>query len=546
MKFLKLLCTLFLLFTITACGSDNDTSFSNSAANDSNNSTNNTVYKVYFNGNNGDGYMIPLEFKNGESKQLTKNDFSRGGFVFKGWATSSDGSVVYTDMQTVSFTHDIELFAVWEAVKVFSITLHSNNTKNEKIIVEYPANIMPVKLPYNTFQNGSNKFTGWKSSDNKISYIDGCDVVYLNGDLDLYASWNIDPVSITFDPLGGKGKMPIIYAMPGDLIKLPKASFTKVGYELKETYTYDIYTYGFGSDFKVPSSDVILYANWLKLPEPEVPTFGGNSKKYRNEYVFVNGVKMLESDWIESSSKGIYYGIWKDYAGWYDVYQGSFNLCWAASSSNIIHWWYDRNKANIEKYYAYYAPEDIVKPDFFYHGNGKSDIFDLYKEKWRDGGWYVDNGLEWFFVGTHYNTNGGGYFKDIFENNFSDIVEEYYGLNQYLLNTYVEKALDNGMAISLGERNAFGPHAITLWGVHFDDEGYVDGIFVSDSGTKPGNNAPNKEETGLLYMNIEYDEYGKVYATNVYNAKVPLTRITIFSDGKEQWESYFKSNKKLR
>lgn len=100
------------------------------------------------------------------------------------------------------------------------------------------------------------------------------------------------------------------------------------------------------------------------------------------------------------------------------------------------------------------------------------------------------------------------------------------------------------MAVGLAEVNGFGSHAITLWGVRYDDNGLIDGVIVADSGTRSGNNAPSGYDTGLIYMNIEYDNMGKPFMTNSFGSRLPLTKIVLLGDGAEQWKKYFDSHKK--
>lgn len=513
-------------------------------------------YTVYFNGNNGDGYMPPLKVNGGETFELTSNIFTRAGFAFEGWSLTENGEVAYKDGASLSINSDIELFAVWKSVPFYNITFHSNNGKDEVISVSFPSNVMPVKLPDNTFQNGSKKFTGWTTSDNSVSYIDGCDVVYLTGDLDLYASWSDNPVKITFDAFNGKDEYSIIYAMAGSVINLPKAEFTRNGYELLGSYTcYVDEIYGgvhrFGVDYTVPSDakEIVFSVGWRELPKPPTPAFGGNSDKYKNQYVLVKGVNMTKKDWIESLTPGLFYGVWNVNAGWYDSSQWRYNLCWAGTSSNMLHWWYDRNKENIEKYYAHYASDEVVnnKPSSKYYGEGVSDIFIIFRDHWKDAGYLIEIGLEWYIFGTHYNKNGGGYFKEVFlEEDVPSVIEEYSGITQYTFNTNINKAFDNGMAVGLAEVNGFGSHAITLWGVHYDDEGLIDGVIVADSGTRSGNNAPTGYDTGLIYMNIIYDNFGKPFMTNSYGSRLPLTKLVLLGDGAEQWKKYFDTHEPIR
>ncbi len=77
------------------------------------------TYTINFNKNGGSGTMSSLTATVGQSKKLSKNTFTREGFVFKGWATSANGAVVYADELSVtdlaSENGTVTLYAVWEA-----------------------------------------------------------------------------------------------------------------------------------------------------------------------------------------------------------------------------------------------------------------------------------------------------------------------------------------------------------------------------------------------------------------------------------------------
>ena len=77
------------------------------------------TYSVRFNAKGGTGTMSNESFTYGETKALTSNSFTKEGYRFAGWATSADGSVVYTNGQSVSnlTTVDngiVDLYAVWQ------------------------------------------------------------------------------------------------------------------------------------------------------------------------------------------------------------------------------------------------------------------------------------------------------------------------------------------------------------------------------------------------------------------------------------------------
>lgn len=79
------------------------------------------VYEIAYNANGGVGTMANQVVKKGEDVVLAKNTFTKAGYQFKGWATSANGAVKYTDGQTVTDlafpqarTVITTLYAVWE------------------------------------------------------------------------------------------------------------------------------------------------------------------------------------------------------------------------------------------------------------------------------------------------------------------------------------------------------------------------------------------------------------------------------------------------
>lgn len=79
------------------------------------------VYEISYNANGGVGTMPNQVVKKGEDVVLAKNTFIKAGYQFKGWATSANGAVKYTDGQTVTDlvfpqarTVITTLYAVWE------------------------------------------------------------------------------------------------------------------------------------------------------------------------------------------------------------------------------------------------------------------------------------------------------------------------------------------------------------------------------------------------------------------------------------------------
>ena len=501
-------------------------------------------YTITFNSNNGEGFIPQIEFVSGNSFTLPSNEYYRVGFTFEGWSLSAGGPVEYKDNAVVNFNKSVTLYAVWKQLASYTITFHSNTNGNysESVIVTPTSN--GVKFPANKFNNGNLKFVGWskvKGASNG-DYQDEAVVYDISSDMNLYAVWDSNPVVISFDLKGGSGTANPIYAKAGDKIYLPTPDVYRDGYRLKGAYanSLDLDTRSFGQEYIV-TKDVTFYVLWIALDKAPEAAFGGNSDTYRDIDVWVKGVNILKEDWIESWSKGDYYAVRKDYSGWYDTTQGHTNLCWAAASSNVLHWWHDINKDNIENYFNHYAQSDAVRPKTKYLGWGKSEIFDYYLSIWPNKGYYIDRSFEWYFLGID-GRKGGAFYKDVFGDNYN-LLLSYPLLKQKSFNEGMDKAFKEGRGIIAGEVNGFGPHATTIWGAHFDKSGLIDKIYLSDSGTESGNNSPSGYETGIISIDVVYDDItGSVYMRNSMGGKIPLTAIYTLSNGQAEWEEYFKTH----
>lgn len=80
------------------------------------------TYTVNFDANGGNGSMSSQSMTYGVASNLSNCQFTRTGYVFKGWSTTKDGSVVYKNLQSVSNLSSangssITLYAVWEPIQ---------------------------------------------------------------------------------------------------------------------------------------------------------------------------------------------------------------------------------------------------------------------------------------------------------------------------------------------------------------------------------------------------------------------------------------------
>lgn len=80
------------------------------------------TYTINFDANGGDGSMTSQAMTYGVTAKLSICQFTRTGYVFKGWSTTKGGSVVYKNLESVSNLSSadgssITLYAVWEPIQ---------------------------------------------------------------------------------------------------------------------------------------------------------------------------------------------------------------------------------------------------------------------------------------------------------------------------------------------------------------------------------------------------------------------------------------------
>lgn len=89
---------------------------------------------VAFNAN--DGTETPAtstqSFPGGLTSALTKNDFTRTGYDFAGWATTADGAVVYADSESVKLAEGITLYAKWNKLPT-NVSIDSVSTDGKTL-----------------------------------------------------------------------------------------------------------------------------------------------------------------------------------------------------------------------------------------------------------------------------------------------------------------------------------------------------------------------------------------------------------------------------
>lgn len=123
------------------------------------------TYSITFNANSGSGTMANEAMTYDTAKNLTANSFTKEHYQFKGWATSADGDVVYSNSQSVkNLTAEdnatVELFAKWERSEVCVSFVSEGNT----VATIWIAIGTKATLPENPVKEG-HLFNGWYYED---------------------------------------------------------------------------------------------------------------------------------------------------------------------------------------------------------------------------------------------------------------------------------------------------------------------------------------------------------------------------------------------
>lgn len=201
-------------------------------------------YNVKFDSNGGNGTMNTQTIRIDTPTQLSKNTFTRNGYHFAHWCTTSDGTGdCYDDEEAVthlgSSGSTVNLYAIWEG-NDYKVHFDGNGATGGTMAdmdCKYGTTYNLTNLAY---QRTGYKFIRWdasRSGGGVNVYDDGA--FFSNFETQqgavhtLYAQWEPIKYTIVFDPDGASGTMePINNIEYGVERKLPKnTSMSKYGYD---------------------------------------------------------------------------------------------------------------------------------------------------------------------------------------------------------------------------------------------------------------------------------------------------------------------------
>ncbi|MGM0338433.1 InlB B-repeat-containing protein [Enterococcus sp. AZ007] len=279
-------------------------------------------YKVEFDANKGTGTMTAQQFTYDAAQNLTANTFTRSGYSFVGWATSSTGKSAYVDQESVNNLtakdgDTIKLYAVWSAtaqVLQFDVNGGDPATKpgNINSSTDAVVDISSVKAP----TRKGYKFTGWYDGATKV----GNSIVMPVGGKTLKAEWEAISYKVNFHANTGKSTMAKQAFVYDAAQNLTKNTFTKDGYAFDGwSKAQNSLGYDYVDEQNVMNlsdthdAEVTVYASWRALDQ--TVTFdvnGGDVATKPLDIVQVTDSAVDISTVVSPTRTGY------KFAGWYD------------------------------------------------------------------------------------------------------------------------------------------------------------------------------------------------------------------------------------
>ena len=250
--------------------------------------------------------------------------------------------------------------------------------------------------------------------------------------------------------------------------------------------------------------------------------------------------------------------------GWYDVNKTRSggntdvdkNLCFAAVSSNMLHWWFDQNIENVDRYIE--KNGDIIRANrklsdlkTSFESPENSKIFELYKVLYgyNERGFYSDLLMDLFINGYTPNlkggtniesddlipNNNGGFFYDVFKG--EKLTDRTYGGNYESLSNLLKEILGNGGIVGLSHKVfSKSNHIVTLWGAEYDLNGKLKAVYISDS--------DDQDEINVGMKRFEIRNVGGIakISTNETDksAGAEVGYLHILYQGTNRWNNYFR------
>ena len=228
------------------------------------------AYNIIYNGNGAtSGLMENDGATYGSEVTLTTNTFIREGYEFKGWATSVNGEISYTDEQVFAYNmpNDLELYAVWEPISYnlrFSFDSNDNLDNNllpTELTIEYDE---PFTMPTIDNLPKGYRLIGWVKDDTTYNLNNVYSNLRANRETIILTAEFEYSYTIIFDTNGGTPSISSQEEIIDNNLNLIEYSGKKTGY----TFAYWEYNGTEISNVDLtnnPGAEIIVKAHWTPI-----------------------------------------------------------------------------------------------------------------------------------------------------------------------------------------------------------------------------------------------------------------------------------------
>ncbi|HFR3678388.1 TPA: IdeS/Mac family cysteine endopeptidase [Streptococcus suis] len=252
--------------------------------------------------------------------------------------------------------------------------------------------------------------------------------------------------------------------------------------------------------------------------------------------------------------------------GYYDTNKSlnasfiDLNLCFAAVSSNMVHWWLEQNSSYVERYLKEknstvnvgenYAITDLRRYINSFQNQQNSRVFDMFKTYYgyRTNCFVSDALVDLFINGYKPKAQGGvnledsqlvpdsrgGFFYDVFKE--KKLTNRIFSGSYERFGEDVRTVLESKGLLGLTYRTlGYATHIVTVWGAEYDNQGKIKAVYITDSDDQ-------QEQIGLKRMGITRDASGNPRLNNHMknnSAGALLDYVHTIRLGQDLWEEYF-------
>ncbi|MCR5702659.1 MAG: InlB B-repeat-containing protein [Lachnospiraceae bacterium] len=162
-------------------------------------STTNT-FTVTLDANGGTVSTTSFTVTNGGTYRNLKDPYARTGYTFNGWYTERTGGTQITTSTTVQLTSNQTLYAHWTARK-YKVTFNPNGGSVTETSRQIDYESAYGDLPTPTY--AGHTFVGWYTKASGGDKIFGTTIFKSTTNITIYAHWEADTYTVTFDANGG-------------------------------------------------------------------------------------------------------------------------------------------------------------------------------------------------------------------------------------------------------------------------------------------------------------------------------------------------------